>query len=70
MIEGIIVSRLKTGHLRVKMPREERCERLRVKQLNEAVSSTPKLSSFGFVKTSGNSSQTLDSNNSTTNLDA
>ena len=52
------------------MPRKERCKRLRAKQLNEAASSTLKLSRFGFAKDSGNSSQTQDSNNSTTKLDA
>jgi hypothetical protein len=50
------------------MLREERCKKLRTKHLNEAASGTPKLSIFGFVKTSGNSSKTQDSNYSTTNL--
>ena len=52
------------------MPRKECCNRLRTKQLNEAASGIPKLSTFGFVKTSGNSSKTQDSNYSTTNLHA
>ena len=52
------------------MPRKERCKRLRTKQLNETASGIPKLSTFGFVKTPGNSSKTQDSNYSTTNLHA
>ena len=52
------------------MPRKERIKKLKAKRLNEAGSSTPKLSTFGFVKTSSNSSQTQNSNNLATNLDA
>ena len=52
------------------MPLKERIKKLKAKRLNEAGSSKPKLSTFGFVKTSGNSSQTQNSNNLATNLDA
>ena len=52
------------------MHRKKRIKKLKAKRLNGAGSSTPKLSTFGFVKTLGNSSTTQNSNNLTTNLDA